>query len=146
MRKFVRQKSNTAASNVEIDFAAAASKIANILEPGDYNLKIEAARVVEKNQNIMVVLDIVEMESCGRVAIQPIWVDGPNSDAGNLATENQHLIAQLLELAKLPTAGNVSTLIPKLSGVEFTGRLVLTVNRTGRSYNAIADIYVDETP
>jgi hypothetical protein len=47
-----------------------------------------------------------------------------------------------LTLAKLPTVGNVSTLVPKLAGLEFDARLVLALdNRTGRSFNAIADIY-----
>ena len=67
------------------------------------------------------------------------------SDAGNLTAENQHLIAQLLTLKQLPTSGNVGDLIPKLAGLEFEAQLVLAVdNRSGRSYNAIADVYVDD--
>ena len=78
----------------------------------------------------------------GRIASQPLWVDGPNVNNGKLVAEKQHLIAQLLTLAKLPTVGNVSMLIPKLAGLEFDARLVLAVdNRSGRSFNAILDIY-----
>ena len=66
-------------------------------------------------------------------------------DAGDLTAENQHLIAQLLTLANLPTVGNVATLIPKLAGLEFDAHLVLAVdNRTGRATTTIADIYLDD--
>jgi hypothetical protein len=69
----------------------------------------------------------------------------PNSDAGNLVADNQHLIAQLLTLADLPTSGNVGDLIPKLAGLEFDAHLALAVdNRSGRSYNTINNIYTDD--
>jgi hypothetical protein len=85
------------------------------------------------------------MESGGRVDIRPLWVDGPNAGAGNLAAENRHLVAQLLTLRELPTAGNVNDLIPQLAGLEFDARLVLDPDgRTGRTYNALADIYMDD--
>jgi hypothetical protein len=146
MKKFVRQKSNRQAPNVELDFGAAAPKVARVFEPNDYKVRIESARVVSTDtQNILIALDLIEAQSGGRIASQPLWVDGPNANAGNLVADNQHLIAQLLTLAKLPTAGNVSTLVPKLAGLEFDARLVLAVdNRSGRSFNAIADIYADE--
>jgi hypothetical protein len=142
MKKFVRQKSNNAAPDVNIDFGAAAAKVARVYEPDSYRLRIESARVIQRNQNILVAMDLIELESGGRVDGRPLWVDGPNSGAGNLTAENQHLIAQLLTLAKLPTEGNVGALIPQLAGLEFDARLVLAVdNRSGRSYNALADIY-----
>jgi hypothetical protein len=146
MKKFVRQKSNRQAPNVELDFGAAAPKVARVFEPDDYKVRIESARVVSTDtQNVLIALDLIEAQSGGRIASLPLWVDGPNADTGNLAAENQHLIAQLLTLAKLPTVGNVSELIPKLAGLEFDARLVLASdNRTGRSFNAIADIYADD--
>ena len=56
--------------------------------------------------------------------------------------ENQHLVAQLLTLPGLPTAGNVGDLIPQLAGLEFDARFVLALDsRTGRTYNALAEIY-----
>jgi hypothetical protein len=141
MRKFVRQKSNST-PDVEIDFGAAATKMSRVFEPGEYKLRVEAARVVQRNQNILVALDLVELESGGRVDSRPLWVDGPNAGAGYLTAENQHLIARLLTLNGLPTAGNVGDLIPKLAGLEFDGRLILAVDgRSGRSYNALAEIY-----
>jgi hypothetical protein len=144
MRKFVRQKANGNVPDVNLDFGAAAAKIAQLFEPDEYRIRIEAARVIPKNQNVLIALDLIEMESGGRIASQPLWVDGPNANSGNLTSENQHLIAQLLTLAKLPTAGNVSELIPRLAGLTFDARLVLTVdNRSGRSFNAIADVYTD---
>jgi hypothetical protein len=145
MRKFVRQKSvNGNAPDLKLDFGAAAEKIARIFEPSEYRLRIQSAKVIQRNENVLIVLDLVELESGGRVDSRPLWVDGPKSDAGNLTAENQNIVAQLLTLAKLPTAGNVSTLIPKLTGLEFDARLVLAVdNRSGRSFNALADIYAD---
>jgi len=146
MRKFVRQKANNQAPNVELDFGAAATKVARIFEPDDYKLRIESARVVSTDtQNTLIALDLIEAQSGGRVDSRPLWVDGPNANSGNLVAENQHLIAQLLTLAKLPTVGNVSMLIPKLAGLEFNARLVLDVdNRSGRGFNAIADIYEED--
>jgi hypothetical protein len=144
MRKFLRQKANGGPPNVSMDFGAAESKVAKILEAGEYRLRLEAARVIERNQNILIALDLVEVESNQRVDSRPLWVDGPNSNAGNLTAENQHLVARLLSLAKLPTAGNVGELIPKLGGLEFDARLVLAVDsRTQRTFNQIIDVYTD---
>ena len=53
---------------------------------------------------------------------------------GDLAAENQHVIAQLLTLAGLPTAGNVGDLIPKLAGLEFDARLALAVDGRSRPH------------
>jgi hypothetical protein len=147
MRKFKReQKPNGGARDVELDFGAASAKVAQLFEQGEYKLRIEGAKVIEtKEKNILIALDLVDVDSGGRISGRPLWVDGPKSDAGNLTAENQHLVAQLLTLAKLPTAGNVSDLIPKLSGLEFDGRLMLSTDkRTGQSFNAIAAVYTDD--
>ena len=144
MRKFIRQqKVSGVVPNIELDFGAAKSKIARVLEPGDYRLRVEGARVIQHDQNILVVLDLTEpAENNRRVDSRPLWVEGPNSGGGNLVAENQHLLAQLLTLAKLPTAGNVGELIPKLAGLEFDAHLVLAIDsRTQRTFNEIAGIY-----
>ena len=61
---------------------------------------------------------------------------------GDLTAKNQHVIAQLLTLAGLPTSGNVGTLIPKLAGLEFDARLALAVDgRSGRTHNELAEIF-----
>ena len=132
--------------NIEIDFGAASAKVAQLFEQGEYRLRIEGAKVIEtKESNILVALDLVDVESGGRVGGRPLWVDGPKSDAGNLVADNQHLVAQLLTLAKLPTSGNVGDLIPKLSGLEFDARLVLSIDkRTDQSFNSIAAVYMDD--
>jgi hypothetical protein len=148
MKKFVRQKpTDTAAIATNIDFGAASAQIARVLDPEVYALRIESARIVLSNNNTLVVLDIIEIDSGARVALQPLWVDGPNASVGRLAAENQHLVAQLLTLAGLPTAGNVGSLIPQLMGLEFDARLAFAIdNRSGRTYNALAVIYVDDAP
>ena len=144
MKKFTRQAANQA-PDAELDFSAAAAKVARVFEPDEYKLRIESARVIQKNQNILIALNLIETESGGRVDSRPLWVEGPKANSGTLAAENQQLVAQLLTLAKLPTAVNVSTFIPKLAGLEFDARLVLAVdNRSGRSFNAIAAIYTNE--
>jgi hypothetical protein len=148
MKEFSRQKSgNAPTADINFDFGATTAKRARVFEPGDYRLRIESARVIQSNQNILVALDLIETESSGRVDSQPMWVDGPNAGRGQLALENQHRIARLLTLADQPTAGKVGDLIPRLAGVEFDARLVLAVdNRSGRTYNSIAEIYVDDAP
>ena len=133
--------------NVNLDFAAAGAKVARLFVPGEYRLRIDSARIIQNNQNISVVLDLIEMESGSRVDIRHLWVDGPNAGVGDLAEKNQHLIGQLLTLRELPTAGKVGVLIPQLAGLEFDARLALDPDRrTGRTYNALADIYTDDGP
>ncbi len=148
MRNFTRQKSgNTPTADVNLDFGAAAAKAARVFEPSDYRLRIETARVVQSGQNVLIALDLVMVEGGDRLDSRALWVDGPNAGAGQFAIENRHLIAKLLRLMGLPTAGSVGTLIPQLAGLEFDARLVLAIDsRTGRTYNAIAEIYDADKP
>jgi hypothetical protein len=99
MKKFVRQKSGNNTPDVNIDFGAAAAKVPRVFEPAEYKLRLESARVILHQQNVSVALDLVELESGRLVDGLPLWVDGPNSDAGTLAVENKNLIARLLTLA-----------------------------------------------
>ena len=146
MKTFVRQKpADAAAVATNIDFGAASGQIARVLDPEVYGLNIESARVVQRSQNTLIALDLREVESGAHVAIQPIWVDGPNANAGRLAAENRHLIAQLLKLAGKPTAGEVHELIPALAGLTFEAQLTIcTDSRTGRVFNAIGSILIDD--
>ena len=137
MRKFNRQqKLNNTVASVNLDFGAAAAKVAAVFEPGEYRIQVQSARVIQHNDNVLIALDLVELDTGTRVATAPLWVDGPRSDGGSLTAENQNLIARLLTLKALPTSGNVSELIPQLAGLEFDARLVLAKdNRTGRNFN-----------
>ena len=148
MKKFTRQKSgNAPTADINLDFGAAAAKVARVFEPGDYRLRINSARVIQSNQNLLVALDLVMAEDGGRVASRPLWVDGPNAGGNQLVENNKHLVAQLLTFAGLPTSGNVGSLIPKLTALEFDARLVLDPDKgSGRAYNALAEIYVDDAP
>ena len=148
MKKFTRQTSgNAPTADVNLDFGAAGAKVARLFEPGEYRLRIDSPRIIQNNQNVSVVLNLIEIESGSRVDIRPLWVDGPNAGVGDLAGRNQHLLGQLLTLRELPTAGKLGDLIPQLAGLEFDARLVLDPdNRTGRTYNALAAIYVDDVP
>ena len=65
-------------------------------------------------------------------------------DGVEIAANGTHLIAQLLTLAKIPTAGNVGALITKLSGLEFDAHLVVAVDQNGRACNDIAGICTDD--
>ena len=69
MKKFVRQ--NTTDADITIDFGAASAQIARVLDPEVYNLRIESARVVQNNQNTLVALELIEVESGAHVATQP---------------------------------------------------------------------------
>jgi hypothetical protein len=148
MKKFTRQKSgNAPIADINLDFGAAAAKVARVFEPGEYKLRIESARVIPSGQNILVALDLVMAEGGDRVASRPLWVDGPNAGIGPFAAENLNLVAQLLALAAQPTTGNPNVLIPKLTGLEFDARLGLAFdNRSGRTYNTLAAIYRDGAP
>ena len=143
MRKF--KPTDPVATN--IDFGAASDQVARVFDPEVYTLRIESARVVQKNQNTLIVFDLVEVESGARVAMQPIWVDGPNANGGRLVAENRHLIAQLLKLAGKPTAGDPRDLIPTLAGLTFEAQLIITPDsRTGRVFNGIGSIPGDGAP
>jgi hypothetical protein len=148
MKKFTRQTSgNAPTADVNLDFAAAGAKVARLFEPGEYRLRIDSARIIQNKQNVSVVLSLIEMERGCRVDIRPLWVNGPNAGAGDLAGKNQHLIGQLLTSRGLPTKGDMGVLIPQLAGLEFDAHLVLDPDgRTGRTYNALAAIYVDDVP
>ena len=90
MKKFTRQTSvNRPTANVNLDFTAAGGKVARLFEPGEYQLRIDSARIIQNNQNVSVVLNLIEIESGSRVDIRPLWVDGPNAGVGDLAGRNQ---------------------------------------------------------
>jgi hypothetical protein len=149
MKKFIRQNASKApTADVIIDFGAASEQVARVFEPEVYALQVRTASVRNSNNgNIFVVLDLLELESGARVSLQPLWVDGPNADAGSLVAENRDVIAQMLRGADLATSGHVGELIPKLVGHEFTVRLAISNdNRTGRTFNAIAAIISDGPP
>jgi hypothetical protein len=142
MKPFTRQtRTNTP---VAINFGAASGQIARVLDPEVYTLRIENARVVQKNENTLVAFDLVEVDTGSPVAFQPIWIDGPNANAGRLAIENRHIIAQLLALAGKPTEGPPRDLIPGLVGLTFAAQLIISPDRrTGRRYNSIGAVLVD---
>jgi hypothetical protein len=142
VKKFVRNEPNHALSNdVTIDFGAAADRIPRTFEPGFYDLQIQSADVIKNNDNTLILLEVVEMQSGNRVATSPIWIDGPKAHVGQLAAENRLLIAKLLHSAGQPTAGKVSELISRLVGAIFEAHLVERVdNRTGRTLNVIMDV------
>ena len=106
-----------------------------------------SARIIQSNQNVLVVLDLIETESGSRVDIRPLWVDGPNAGARQLAEKNQHLVAQLLTLVGLPTAGNVGSSFRNWRGWSLMrASYSPPISRSGRTYNALAEIYVDDGP
>ena len=149
MKKFIRQNATKApAADIAIDFGAASEQVARLFEPEVYGLKVKTASVRQgHNDNVFVVFDLVELESGARVSLQPLWVAGPNADAGSLVVENRDVIAQMLRQAGLETSGNVGELIPKLAGLEFGARLTIYPDsRTGRTYNSIAAIIPEDAP
>jgi hypothetical protein len=147
MKRFSRQNSgNAPAADINLDFGAAAAKVARVFEPDDYKMRIESARVIQNGSNILVALDLVMVEGGDRIDSRPLWVAGPNAGIGPYAAENQHLLAQLLALAGQPTSGNVNDIIPKLKGLEFDCFLVLKRDSNGRTYNALATVHQDDAP
>jgi hypothetical protein len=146
MKKFTG-RGKAPIADINLDFGAAAAKVAHVFEPGEYRLRIESARVVQNGKNISVALDLITAEGGERVSSRPLWVDGPNAGVGPFAAENQNVVAQLLTLAGQPTTGNPNVLIPKLTGLEFDARLGVDVDsRSRRTYNILAAIYQDGAP
>lgn len=142
MKTFKRLSPTTGSPNVEIDFGGAKDRLPHLFEPGSRKVRIELAKVIAKNRNTSVILELVDVESGKRIDGRPLWVDGPNANVGTLAAQNQRLIAQLLELAGKPTSGAVGTLIPDLAATTFTAVFgVATDNRTGRPYNNLIDVH-----
>jgi hypothetical protein len=147
MKKFIRQTAPKApAADIAIDFGAASEKVARVFEPEVYGLQVKTASVRHnQNGNVFVDFDLVELESSARVSLQPLWVAGPNAEAGQLVVENRDVIAQMLRQAGLETSGNVGELIPKLAGHEFGARLAISHDsRTGRTFNSIAAIIPED--
>jgi hypothetical protein len=142
MRKFTRQThANTPAT---IDVGAASEQVHRIFDPDVYNLRIESARVIQNGKNTSIALDLIEVETGGRVALQPLWVAGPNANVGRFAIENKHIIAQLLALAGKPKEGDPRELIPALAGLTFEAQLIISRETgTGRIFNAIGTIFID---
>jgi hypothetical protein len=147
MKTFQRQKSaNTTVDKLKMNLRAASAQVARVFEPEFYKVRIEAARIVvaRTTGNVLVALDVIETASSAFIAIQPLWIGGPNANAGRLVAENQALLAQLLELANQDTDGeiDVAELVPKLAGLVFDARLALaTDSRTGRTFNVLAEIF-----
>jgi hypothetical protein len=130
-----------------IDFGAASNQVARVFEPDVYTLQIQSARVIQNNGNTSIAIDLVEVGKGSRVRLQPIWIYGPKANAGTLAIEHQHIVAQLLALAGKPLEGDPLQLIPALAGLTFDARLIITPDtRTGRVFNAIDTILVDGRP
>jgi hypothetical protein len=147
MKKFSRQKSGgSPATDFNLDFGAAAARVSRVFEPDDYKMRIESARVVRSGQNVLIALDLVMVEGGDRIDSRALWVDGPNAGAGPFAAENQNLLAKLLTLAGQPTTGNVNALIPKLTGLEFEGYLILKRDSTGRISNALTTVHPADVP
>jgi len=149
MKKFVRQTSADSAGNgLKLNLRANAARVARTFEPGFYQLRIDAARlVVARTGNVSIALDIIEMDSGVLADTRPLWIAGPNATVGRLAAENQALVAQLLELAGQNIDGEIqlADVVPKLVGLTFDARLALaTDSRTGRTYNAVAAIIMDD--
>ena len=51
-----------------------------LFEPDEYQLRVQSARIIQSDENVFVALDLVELESGGRVDGLPLWVDGPNAE------------------------------------------------------------------
>ena len=149
MKKFTRQKSSNASNRrrqlsilaPQLRKSPACSSLMNT------NFASNPPALFRVTRMFLLLSILSKRKAVLALTADRLWVDGPNAGAGQLAMENQHLVAQLLTLAGLPTAGNVGALIPKLAGLEFDARLVLAVDsRSGRTYNALAEIYTDDAP
>jgi hypothetical protein len=60
MKKLVRQRSNNASvPDLTLDFGAAAAKVARTFEPNEYKLRVQSAKVIQRNDNVLIALDLL---------------------------------------------------------------------------------------
>lgn len=138
--RFSRPHRDAAATNMadsEIDFGAA--RRPEVVEPGQYTIRIDEAKVVVKNENVSVALTLTAVGDDEEVPLRvpPLWVGGPNEDMGTMVAENRDIVGNLLKAAGLPTKGRVAELIPQLVGHTFIGDLTVGRGRDGRAQNTL---------
>ena len=145
MKNIIRQK--PPGTKLKMNLCANAAQVRHVLEHGGYQIRIESARVIfAKTGNILVALDAVETAGNRPIAIQPLWIAGPNAADSTIAAENQALLAQLLEFAGQNTSGeiDIENSVPKLVGLIVSARLSIELDsRTGRSHNSIVAVYTE---
>jgi hypothetical protein len=140
MKKFTRQ--NPPTSKLRMNLHANSALVRHVLEPGEYELRIQSAQLQKsRNMNQSVVLDVVEMTENKSISLM-LWIHGPNACNNSFAAENQMLLAQMLELAGHDVSGDVDIddLVPELDGLVFTARLGID-SKDGRPCNKILTIY-----
>ena len=99
--------------------------------------RIERAELVGRNGNTLVALTLTDIASGPIVATKPMWVAGPNARSGDLAEQNQAVIADLLRLAGQPLEGGTAALLASLAGLRFMGDLGIERDQTANPFNSL---------
>jgi hypothetical protein len=115
-----------------------------IVEPGDYSVTIEQARLVKNRAgNVSVVLELREPETDALIKLRPLWIHGANADRGTFAADNVGIIQDLLDVAG-HAPGTYSqindSLLATLVGWVFDVQLILQPGATGEMFNAITAV------
>ncbi len=140
MNRFVRPNSQqaNAPGSTQINFATAKKPV--LLDPGLYPLRLERAELVGRNGNSSVALTLTDITSGQIVATKPMWVAGPNARFGDLAEQNQAIIADLLRLAGQPLDGDPTALLKGLAGLQFIGDLGIESDQNANPFNSLRGV------
>lgn len=140
MNRFVRPSSRqaNAPGPFQINFAAAKKTV--LLDPGRYELRIERAELVGRQGNTSIALTTTDIASGQIVNTKPMWVAGPNARFGDLAEQNQAVIADLLRLGGQPLEGNLAGLLKGLVGLRFLGDLGIESDQNANPFNSLRGV------
>ena len=140
MNRFVRPSSRqaNAPGPSQINFAAAKKTV--LLDPGRYELRIERAESVRRQGNTSIALTTTDIASGQIVNTKPMWVAGPNARFGDLAEQNQAVIADLLRLGGQPLEGDLAGLLKGLVGLRFLGDLGIESDQNANPFNSLRGV------
>lgn len=134
MNRFTRPIGKPPGS-IKLNFSLAKKTV--LLDPGLYELRIERAELVGRQGNTSIALTLTDIASSQIVSTKPMWVDGPNAKSGDLAEQNQAVIADLLRLAGQPLDGDPAVVLKDVAGLRFLGDLGIENDQNGNPFNSL---------
>jgi hypothetical protein len=136
----------------ELSVAKSTTQRPELLDPGQYDVRIEEARLVGSSHssgNISVALRLREVDSRAIVDTRPLWIGGPHADRGPMAARNQRIVSDLLAAAGIDddsfttfTDAVLANLVGKVFAVELgidRGKLAASFNSINRIDGQVVD-------
>jgi len=127
-----------------IDFGAARADRRTAFEDGVSTVRIEGAKLVRsrRKRTVSLVLEVRDIESDLRIALQPIFVSSPVNDWEGLAQQGQAKIADLLEAVTGEAPGKLKPqqVIEKLTGKTVTIEIRIVNDNNGNEVNQLVRV------